>query len=142
MYPASISLKDALFSSIQLILKKNSELCVYSMHLLMTAVEMCLLICVVALCRANVGRSPTGGRLGRFQLEFARSRSLLPVAAGGRGEGRLRSLVPLHCTSATEGNRSHATCGLNLVEQTDGHKKLCCYWYSMSPHPECHIFLL
>jgi len=94
--------------------------------LLMMAVETCLLICVVALCRANVGRSPTGdgGRLGRFQLEFARSRSLLPVAAGGRGEGRLRSLVSLHCTSAMEGNRSQATCCLNLVEQTDGNKRL------------------
>src|SRR6218665_2339769 len=136
MYPASVSLKDRYFHKFNLYLRRIQNCVSIPCMLLMMALETCLLICVVALCRANAGRSPTGdgGRLGRFQLEFARSRSLLLAAAGGRREGRLRSLVRFHCTSATEGNRSHATCSLYLVEQTDGHKKLCCYWYSISPH--------
>src|SRR6218665_3017674 len=66
--------------------------------LLMTAVEN-FLICVVALCRANVGiSSPRDARrLGKFleEMEFTWSPSLLLPVAEGRDEGRSRSLVTL-----------------------------------------------
>jgi len=96
----------------------------------MTDVETGFLICVVALCRASVRMPPAGdgGRLRRFPVEefvWSQRGLLLVGAVGRRGERRSQCLVTLHCASTTEGNRSHAPFGLNLVEQTEGNKRLC-----------------